>query len=221
MDVLQIVQAAATVVGSGGVLVAAQAFRHGKRQETMSFEDALAREYREITGTLPAAAFFNDGVADLTPQEKQAMFRYFDLSNEQLRLIQKRRIDEETARVWTEGICELMNLPTFATTWSELEPKLPKSFFTSLNAAVASPLDSSFTSGFVTARQEHRPAICRDFCLGRQFSAWRQTGTRAENWRPRQTGKLATNAIVSRGGGLQTDRITGDHPAAGPGSLPV
>jgi hypothetical protein len=139
MDVLQIVQTAATVVGSGGVLVAAQAFRHAKRQETTSFEDALAREYREITVTLPAAAFFSDGVADLAPEEKQAMFRYFDLSNEQLRLIQEHRIDKETAKVWTEGICELMNLPTFATTWSELEQRLPKSFFTSLNAGVASP----------------------------------------------------------------------------------
>jgi hypothetical protein len=139
MDFLQLVQTVGTVIGSGAVVVAAQAFRHGKKQETIAFEDALAREYREITGALPAAAFFNEGVAQLTPREQQAMFRYFDLSNEQLRLIDAKggRIDEGTAEVWTAGICELMKLPTFTASWSELNPRLPGDFFTSLDAAMS------------------------------------------------------------------------------------
>jgi hypothetical protein len=38
---------------------------------------------------LPPTAVYRHGTADLSDSEKQAIFRYFDLSNEQLRLIKE------------------------------------------------------------------------------------------------------------------------------------
>jgi len=63
----------------------------------------------------------------------QAMFRYLDLSNEQLRLIEEGRIRDETAEIWRAGILGLLRFPTFGAAWQKLHPELPADFFTSLN----------------------------------------------------------------------------------------
>jgi hypothetical protein len=134
---LEIVRTVAALVASGSVVVAARSFRHTKEQARTTFEDALAREYRDIAGRLPPGAFYQDGRADLGEEHQQALFRYFDLSNEQLRLIEEGRIRPSTARVWSAGIKDLMTRDTFQHAWSELAAGVPDDFFTALSSHMA------------------------------------------------------------------------------------
>ncbi len=137
MDWPEYVRTGAAVVASGSVVIAVQAFWEGRKQAQTAFEDALAREYRGITGALPAGAFFNDAAVDLSDEERKAMFRYFDLSNEQLRLAEEGRIRAETVVVWRAGIRDLMGETTFRAAWLSLHPHLPQDFFSSLNRLMA------------------------------------------------------------------------------------
>ena len=123
----------AAVVAAGSVVVAAAAFQHTKEQARTTFEDAMAREYRDIAGALPPAVFFTQQVAALTEEQRQAMFRYLDLSNEQLRLIRERRIRQDTGKVWESGIEDLLRRPAFIAFWRELHTELPAEFFTALS----------------------------------------------------------------------------------------
>jgi len=109
------------------------ALRANKEQARTSFEDSLAREYRDIAGALPPAAFYAQRNEELSDSELQSMFRYFDLSNEQLRLIKEGRIRDETAAVWKDGIEGLLRFETFAAAWARLRPELPNDFFTALD----------------------------------------------------------------------------------------
>ena len=105
------VAAVAAVCAAGGVGVAARALRFTRKQAVTTFEDSLDREYREIVRTLPAEVFFRDRAnAPLNREQKQAMMRYFDLSNEQLRMIRDGRIEASTGVSWEEGIRDVMEL---------------------------------------------------------------------------------------------------------------
>jgi hypothetical protein len=130
---LELVRTIAAVIAPGSVVIAMRALRANREQARTAFEDALAREYRDIAGALPPAAFYIKQAAELNDLEIQAMFRYFDLSNEQLRLIDEGRIRAQTAEVWTAGIEGLLRFDTFAAAWKQLRPELPEDFFTSLD----------------------------------------------------------------------------------------
>ena len=145
MDELEVVRTLAALVAAGSVVLAAISLRTSREQARTAFEDALAREYREIAGTLPPAAFYAEQRATLGDSEMQAMFRYFDLSNEQLRLIEEGRIRNETGAVWKAGIVGLLRFETFGAAWRKLHPELPADFYTSLDRLVRehSVLDES------------------------------------------------------------------------------
>ena len=134
---LELIRTISASVASGSVLLGVLAFVHGRRQVQTTFEDAIAREYRDIAGALPSAAFYKDAQPELGDDGRKAMFRYFDLSNEQLRLIGEGRVREETAKVWVAGITVLMRQPGFRAAWDELNPLLPAGFFTYLDGLVA------------------------------------------------------------------------------------
>lgn len=146
---MELVRTIAAVIAAGSVVIAMLALRASREQGRTAFEDALAREYRDIAGALPPAAFYIDRVAELDDAEIQAMFRYFDLSNEQLRLIDEGRIRAQTAEVWTAGIHGLLRFDTFAAAWRQLRPELPEDFFTSLDALLRERGE--------TARSDGRP----------------------------------------------------------------
>jgi hypothetical protein len=86
------------ILGSGGtliaVLIAVQQLLLNRRQARASFEDDLPREYRAISVELPSDAFFCDAdpSVQMTTEQLQAMFRYLDLSSEQLRYCLQRRV---------------------------------------------------------------------------------------------------------------------------------
>jgi hypothetical protein len=125
-------------LGSGGtlvaVLIAAQQLLLNRRQIRASFEDDLSREYRALSVQLPADAFFDDAdrSVQMTGEQQQAMLRYFDLSNEQLRYCEQRRVSRSTAKAWREGIEENLRLPRFEQAWEAITPRLGTDHFTEL-----------------------------------------------------------------------------------------
>jgi len=132
VDPAETVSTLAVVVALASVAIAALALRHATKQARTTFEEALAREYRDITGRLPLPLFYEHGLVTLTDPQRQTMFQYFDLSNEQLRLIQEKRIRGKTAEDWSSGITELMTRETVRAYWDELRQDLPADFFTYL-----------------------------------------------------------------------------------------
>lgn len=106
-------------------------------QARTSFEDDLTREYRKIIGLLPAEAFYEDGDIELTDEYRRALYRYFDLSNEQLFLASQGRISQETEAQWRDGITgNLLRLPVFHKAWEEISGRVPDDFFEDLRKLV-------------------------------------------------------------------------------------
>ena len=137
MEWWQGVQTAAAIVGSAGVVVATLVFRQTREQARTTFEDSINQEYRRIFSILPPEVFLADGRVELSPEQERAVLSYFDLSNEQLRLINEGRVAEGTARMWRQGIQELMALATFEDQWKMWNGGLPATFFTQLSECMA------------------------------------------------------------------------------------
>lgn len=135
-DILQTLALLGTPVGLGFTVYQ---LALNRRQAITQFEDTLASEYRAIVGRLPLDTFH--GVwraAELEADEKRAMLQYFDLSNEQLRLVESgTRISDEAATTWGDGIRDNMRLPAFQRAWDELARELPEGYFTRMQAEVA------------------------------------------------------------------------------------
>ncbi|MFM2253633.1 MAG: hypothetical protein RJB68_1970 [Pseudomonadota bacterium] len=95
----------------------------------LQFEDGLAKEYRELASRIPTKALLGSG---LTPKEYAAafdeLFRYVDLSNEQVLLRQAGRIGNDTWTNWCSGIEYNLSLPAFSKAWCEVKNKSAKQF---------------------------------------------------------------------------------------------
>ena len=104
-----------------GVFVAAWQLWLAHRQSITTFEDSLAREYRELAAKLPTKALLGE---PLTEQEYREHFdefyRYIDLSNEQAFLHQCGRIRSATWQFWRDGIASNLRRPAFRRAWSEV-----------------------------------------------------------------------------------------------------
>lgn len=93
-----------------------------KKVAQSQFEDALSKEYRELASRIPTKALLGRGLAR---QEYELAFdelyRYIDLSNEQVALRKKSRISEETWVNWSSGIKANLALPVFARAWKQIQ----------------------------------------------------------------------------------------------------
>lgn len=92
----------------------------GRRQERTAFEDGMTTAYRDLLGLLPVSAL-TGGNPTLTPEQENAMFRYFDLTNEQAFLRRKRRVSFWTWVEWCEGIQGSFALVAFESAWGRLD----------------------------------------------------------------------------------------------------
>ena len=94
-----------------------------------NFEDGLAREYRELASRIPTKALLGSG---LSPKEFERtfdeLFRYIDLSNEQVNLRMRGRISSETWVSWSEGMKFNLGLPAFKRAWNEVEALTPSQY---------------------------------------------------------------------------------------------
>jgi hypothetical protein len=103
------------------VIFAAWQLWLSKRQATTTFEDSLAKEYRELAARLPTEALLGEPLTD----EEHAisfdeMYHYFDLCNQQAFLADAGRISKKTWSFWRDGITSNFRRPAFARAWSEI-----------------------------------------------------------------------------------------------------
>ena len=90
----------------------------------LQFEDAMAREYRELCTTIPANVFLRGEISEDQSRETfDEFYRYIDLSNEQVSLRQSGRIGKRTWKNWCSGIQQNLDLPAFKRAWEEIKAK--------------------------------------------------------------------------------------------------
>jgi hypothetical protein len=118
------ISAFAAVGSSVGVVFVWLQLITAKDIAQLQFEDGLAKEYRELANRIPTKALLG---SQLSPKEYQAafdeLFRYIDLSNEQVILRKHRRITPESWKNWCDGIKTNLDLPAFKRAWLEIQAK--------------------------------------------------------------------------------------------------
>ncbi|WP_347908071.1 hypothetical protein [Pseudomonas grandcourensis] len=118
----------ASVVAAFGVFLAFWQLRISKNIAQLEFEDGLAKEYRELAANIPTKALLGVELSDEEFQKSfDELYRYIDLTNEQISLRQRGRINKEAWMNWLSGIKSNLDLPPFKRAWSEIKGK-SKSF---------------------------------------------------------------------------------------------
>jgi hypothetical protein len=119
----------APIVTALGVSIGVLQLWHTKRQAVTLFEDALAKEYREITGTIPTAALLGELLpAELMHAYLPDFYRYFDLSNNQIFLRQIGRISKKTWVFWVGCVQTNLARPAFAKSREDISRRSNKDF---------------------------------------------------------------------------------------------
>ena len=123
------VSAAANCVLAAGVMLVFWQIWLTKKQATTSFEDSMAKEYRELAAKIPTKALLGE---DLTEDEYKDTFdefyHYIDLSNEEIFLRQQNRVTKETWKYWLDGIESNLSRPAFKRAWEEVKARNQDSF---------------------------------------------------------------------------------------------
>ena len=126
---LEILNSFASIATATGVAVAAWQILLAHRQGVTTFEDSLAKEYREIAATLPTKALLGEALSDSEyVNHFDEFYRYIDLCNEQAFLFKGKRISDKTWAFWRDGIVCNLRRPSFARAWSEIAFKTPSDF---------------------------------------------------------------------------------------------
>ena len=113
------------------VLIAAWELRFNNRIARADYEDSLDRQYRDLAMVIPMDLFLGKEV-EITVEQREAIFNYFDLSNEQIYQNIKGRITKDTWKDWRAGILANMNKPGFRAVYKEVQDS-SKDTFTYLN----------------------------------------------------------------------------------------
>ena len=128
IDLYGTIQIVIGVATAGGVLFAAIQIRISQAHETTRFEDAMAREYRDIAQRIPTRAMLGEPLSDAEFQETfDEFYRYFSLSNEQVFYWKTGRVRRRTWQHWRVGIRSNLARPAFRRAWDEVRSKLPES----------------------------------------------------------------------------------------------
>jgi hypothetical protein len=120
--------AIAAIVAAVGVLFAYWQLCTSKKIAQAQFEDGLAKEYRELTSGIPTKALLGEDLSESEYQDSfDELFRYVDLTNEQVSLRERGRISKKVWLYWLSGIQSNLRLPAFHRAWTEIKGK-SKSF---------------------------------------------------------------------------------------------
>ena len=111
-EVTDIVSAAGSAVSAIAACVAAVGVWYARHQlktsleiAQLQFEDALGKEYRELAGELSKNALMGTILTELEYENSfDDLYRYFDLTNEQILLRQRGRITSDVWENWCIGI---------------------------------------------------------------------------------------------------------------------
>ncbi|MBC7835719.1 MAG: hypothetical protein H7Y88_11560 [Phycisphaerales bacterium] len=135
--ILQTIASFTGVATSTSMIIAYRQLRLATRNSQMTFEDALAREYRQMANRVPVKALLGEGLdaAELSLLLPN-FYWYFDLSNEQVFLRRHGRVSDLTWSNWADGIANNMGRPAFAQAWAEIQRR-PTMAFADLRRFVA------------------------------------------------------------------------------------
>jgi hypothetical protein len=111
------------LTGIGAILILWQV-REQKRQFKTQFEDELNKEYRDIVDQAPTKAFLGEDINPYDHSEyakndyqfHDSIYRYLDLTNQQIHRRSNRRISTSTWENWEDGIQEHLRQPEIART---------------------------------------------------------------------------------------------------------
>ena len=110
-----------------------------RKQSTTAFEDSLTEHYRRIMESIPTDIWLRSELNTLDKERhdrcRDAIYRHFDLCNEQALLYNMKRVREDSWIEWCKGIRGNMDLPAFKGVWTEVREKCPDNF-TELSALI-------------------------------------------------------------------------------------
>lgn len=118
------VSAIAACVAAAGVWYARHQLKTSREIAQLQFEDALGKEYRELAGELSKKALMGDILSDTEYEDAfDELYRYVDLTNEQISLRVRGRITTEVWHNWLEGIEANLKLSAFTRAWTEIKAR--------------------------------------------------------------------------------------------------
>ncbi len=119
-----VISAVAACVAAAGVWYARNQLKTSREIAQLAFEDALAKEYRELAGQLSKKALMGESLNDVEYEDAfDELYRYVDLTNEQIALRARGRITSEMWLSWSDGIKANLALPAFARAWAEIKTR--------------------------------------------------------------------------------------------------
>lgn len=122
--IIEWVSAVATAITAIGVVFAFQQLRVSKKIAQAQFEDGLAKEYRDLASSIPTKALLGEILSETDYADSfDEMYRYVDLTNEQVSLRQRGRITKNVWWFWLSGIKSNLRLPAFHRAWTEIKSK--------------------------------------------------------------------------------------------------
>jgi hypothetical protein len=111
------------------IFLAWRELRQSANYARTSFEDQINKEYRDIARELPVSVFFGSELKEKEYREAfPILYRYIDLSNEQVFLRQRGRVGKETWEFWCDGISSNLQRHAFSRAWAEIKDKADPSF---------------------------------------------------------------------------------------------
>lgn len=129
MTPFEAVQAIASIATAIGVVIAAVQLFQANQQQRAQFESRFSTNYRNIADRLPLEALIGKPLSPETlNQSLRVFYEYFDLSNQQATLAERRSIRKETWQKWQQGILDNMARPAFVQAWEVLECDLEGRF---------------------------------------------------------------------------------------------
>jgi len=130
---IDLAQEYASLVTAVGVIVATTQLWLSRSSAQSSFEDSLAKEYRELIRLVPVDVllgreFDRELAGSNYNAVRELIFNYLDLTNEQVFLRKKRRVRKSTWHEWADGIRTNLRLPLFKSVWDEIKKESPEMF---------------------------------------------------------------------------------------------
>lgn len=119
----------ASMATAVAVIFAAWQVWEVRRQNRVTFEDSLSREYRDIAEGIPVEALLGEDLNGCEYEKAiRRFYRYIDLSNEQVFLRMEGRVSFRTWKNWAGGIESNLRRPAFCRAWQDVKERSNGSF---------------------------------------------------------------------------------------------
>lgn len=126
---LQTIASLTGIATSTSMIIAYRQLRLASRNSQLSFEDALAREFRQVASRIPFAALLGSEISEQELSDAlPAFYMYFDLSDQQVFQRRHGRVSDLTWANWADGIRDTIGRPAFAKALHAILSRRPEAF---------------------------------------------------------------------------------------------